>query len=147
MDLSPVTSAVSLVAKSIWHNVGGLEELDGPAVSALRRAIAEVKQRCSFIRWVTKILLSRAPPCCRRHAKPLVSAAFAVVSTHQPALGPHYNPSSLCLIYKEGTCAPAVGAGDDNDISEEYMRLLCYPFGDQAWVVCVHIGQALSPKG
>jgi hypothetical protein len=30
------------------------EELDGPAVSALRRAIAEVKQR-SFIRWVTII--------------------------------------------------------------------------------------------
>jgi hypothetical protein len=27
-------------------------------------------------------LLSRAPPCFRRHVKPLVSAAFAVVSTH-----------------------------------------------------------------
>jgi hypothetical protein len=31
------------------------EELDGPAVSALRRAIAEVKQRRSVIGWVTKI--------------------------------------------------------------------------------------------
>jgi hypothetical protein len=30
------------------------EELDGPAVSALRCAIAEVKQRWSAIGWVTK---------------------------------------------------------------------------------------------
>jgi hypothetical protein len=36
------------------------EELDGPAVIALRRAIAEVKQRWSVIGWVSKILLSRA---------------------------------------------------------------------------------------
>jgi hypothetical protein len=34
-----------------------LEELDGPAVSALRRAIAEVKQRWSVIGWLTKNLL------------------------------------------------------------------------------------------
>jgi hypothetical protein len=34
------------------------EELDGPAVSALRRVIAEVKQRWSVIGWVTKNLLS-----------------------------------------------------------------------------------------
>jgi hypothetical protein len=64
------------------------EELDGPAVSALRRAIAEVKQRGSVIGWVTKNLLSRAPPCFGRHVKPLVPAAFAVVSNHQLALGP-----------------------------------------------------------
>jgi hypothetical protein len=32
--------------------------------------------------------LSRAPPCFDRHVKPLVPAAFAVVSIHQPALGP-----------------------------------------------------------
>jgi hypothetical protein len=38
------------------------EELDGPAVSALRRAIAVVKQRWSVIRWVTKNLLSRVQP-------------------------------------------------------------------------------------
>jgi hypothetical protein len=30
------------------------EELDGPAVIALRRAIGEVKQRWSVIGWVTK---------------------------------------------------------------------------------------------
>jgi hypothetical protein len=34
------------------------EELDGRAVSALRRAIAEGKQRWSVIGWVTKNLLS-----------------------------------------------------------------------------------------
>jgi hypothetical protein len=63
-----------------------VQELDGPAV-ALRCAIAEVKQRWSVIRWVAQILLSRAPPCLGRHVKPLVPAAFAVFSTHQPALG------------------------------------------------------------
>jgi hypothetical protein len=64
------------------------EELDGPAASAFRRAIAEVKQRWSAIGWVTKNVLSRAPPCFGRHVKSLVPAAFVVVSTHQPALVP-----------------------------------------------------------
>jgi hypothetical protein len=64
------------------------EELDGPAVSALWRVIAEVKQNWSVIGWVTKILLSRAPLCFVRHVKLLVPTAFAVVSTHQSALGP-----------------------------------------------------------
>jgi hypothetical protein len=45
-----------------------------------RREIAEVKQRWSVIGWVTKNLLSRAPPCFGRHVKPLVPAAFAVFS-------------------------------------------------------------------
>jgi hypothetical protein len=64
------------------------EELDGPMASVLRRAIAEVKQRWSVMRWVNKNLLSRAPPCFGRHVKPLVSAAFTIVGTHQFALGP-----------------------------------------------------------
>jgi hypothetical protein len=72
-----------------------LEELNGPAVSALRYAIAEVNQRWSVIVWMTKNLLSRAPPCFGRHVKQRlkcsrdqrVPAAFAVVSTQQPALG------------------------------------------------------------
>jgi hypothetical protein len=34
------------------------EEVDGPAISALRRAIVEVKQRWLVIGWVTKNLLS-----------------------------------------------------------------------------------------
>jgi hypothetical protein len=63
------------------------EELDDPAVSAFRRAIAEVKQCWSVIGRVTKNLLSRAPLCFGRHVKPLVPAAFVVVSTHQSALG------------------------------------------------------------
>jgi hypothetical protein len=62
------------------------EELDSPAVSALRSAITEVKQRWSVIGWVTKNLLSRAPACFGRHVKPLVPTTFAVV-THQHALG------------------------------------------------------------
>jgi hypothetical protein len=41
-----------------------------------------------FFGGVTKDLLSRAPPCFGSHVKPLVPAAFAVVTTHQPALGP-----------------------------------------------------------
>jgi hypothetical protein len=53
--------------------------------SQLWLAIAEVKQLWLVIGWVTKHLLSLAPSCFRRL---LVPAAFAVVSTHQPALGP-----------------------------------------------------------
>jgi hypothetical protein len=64
------------------------EELDGPTVSALRRAIAEVKKRWSVIGWVTKNVLSRAPSCFGRHVKLLILAVFEVLSTHQPALGP-----------------------------------------------------------
>jgi hypothetical protein len=48
----------------------------------------EVKQHWSVIGWVTKNLLSRAPPCFGGHVKPLVTAVFAVISIHQPALGP-----------------------------------------------------------
>jgi hypothetical protein len=42
----------------------------------------------------------------------LVPAAFAVVSTHQPALGPRgFGPFSLCVIHKEGLCP---SSGDIN---------------------------------
>jgi hypothetical protein len=60
--------------KASSNHING--ELDGPAINAFQRAIAEVKKRWSVIEWVTKNLLSRGP------------AAFAVVSTHQPTLGP-----------------------------------------------------------
>jgi hypothetical protein len=53
-------------------------------VSALWRAIVKVKQR--WCGCVTKSLLGRVPPCSRRHVKRLVTAPFAVVITHQPAL-------------------------------------------------------------
>jgi hypothetical protein len=59
-----------------------------PAIIALRRVIVKVTQRWSGIGWVTKNLLSRTPLCFVGHAKPLVPAAFAVVSSHQPARGP-----------------------------------------------------------
>jgi hypothetical protein len=45
------------------------------------------------------------PPCSGRHVKPLVLAAFVVVSTYQSALGPRRLwPVPLCVIYKEGLC-------------------------------------------
>jgi hypothetical protein len=49
-----------------------------------RRAIAEAKHRSQWpvLVWVTRNLLSRAPPCFGRHVKPLVPVAFAIVSTH-----------------------------------------------------------------
>jgi hypothetical protein len=52
-----------------------LEELDGPAVSVLRRAIAEVKQRWSVIGWVTENLLSLAP-CFVRRGEPSLAPKF-----------------------------------------------------------------------
>jgi hypothetical protein len=64
-----------------------MKELDGPAISVIWRAIVEAKQRWSVIGWVTKHLLSRVTPCIGKHEKSLVLAAFAVVSTHQHALG------------------------------------------------------------
>jgi hypothetical protein len=50
--------------------------------------------------------LSRAPPCFGRQVKPLVPAAFAVVSTHWA-----YDPFSLCVIHKAGLCR---SSGDIN---------------------------------
>jgi hypothetical protein len=96
------------------------EKLDSPVVSALRLAIAEVKQRWSVL-WVTKNLLSRAPPCFGRPVKQLVPAAFAVVSTSGcwPALGPRGSgPFSLCVINKESLC-PSSG-----DINRLMMMLM-----------------------
>jgi hypothetical protein len=61
--------------------------------------IVEVKQRRSVIVWATKNLLSRSSPCFGRHVKPLVPAAFAVVSTHQPALGPGGEIWPVFLLY------------------------------------------------
>jgi hypothetical protein len=54
-----------------------------PRGQCARRTIAEPKQfsQRPVIRWVIKIFLSRAPPCFKTHVKPLVPAAFAVVST------------------------------------------------------------------
>jgi hypothetical protein len=94
---------------------GLYEEPDGPAVMVLWRVIMEVKQRWSVIRWVTKHLLSRVPPCFGRHVKPFVPAAILVV----PPTNPHwasmvdYGPISLCVIHKEGLCP---SSGDMNGL-------------------------------
>jgi hypothetical protein len=40
----------------------------------------------------------RAPPCFGRHVKPSVPAAFAVVSTHQSALGPRGGLRPVLLV-------------------------------------------------
>jgi hypothetical protein len=74
-------------------------------------AVTEFKQCWSVIGWVIKNLLSRAPPCFGRHVKPLVPAAFAVVSTHQPALGPRGGLWPVLLMCNPGRKAftPAVG--------------------------------------
>jgi hypothetical protein len=67
-----------------------IEELDGLAVSEHRRTIAEVKQCWSVIGWVTKNLLSRAPPCFRRHVKPCFKrhVKFSLCVIHKGALCP-----------------------------------------------------------
>jgi hypothetical protein len=86
-----------------------------PRGQCARRVIAEAKQHWSVIGRVTNNVLSRAPPLFGRHVKPLVPAAFAVVSTHQSALGLRrgYIPLSLWVIYeyKEGLCP---NSGDFN---------------------------------
>jgi hypothetical protein len=86
--------------------------------SALRCAIAEVKQRWSVIGWVIKKLLFQAHPCFGRLVKPMVPAAFAVVSTHPYwARVVGYGPFSICIIHKEGLC-PRSG-----DINRLMMRI------------------------
>jgi hypothetical protein len=61
MGLTPITSTVFLIAKSLQPKSISQEysrcfgELDVPAVSALRLAIVVVEQRWSIIGWVTKI--------------------------------------------------------------------------------------------
>jgi hypothetical protein len=60
------------------------EELDGPAVSALRRAIAEFKQRWSVIGWVKIYYLE----LLRASEGKLSPAAFAVIKNPPTRSGP-----------------------------------------------------------
>jgi hypothetical protein len=89
--------------KSCGSPVGEDEELDGPVVIAIRRAIAEGKQDQSLD---GKFIISSFG----RHVKPLVPAA---------PTNPHwarvvgYDPFSLCVIYKEGLCP---SSGDMNKL-------------------------------
>jgi hypothetical protein len=54
----------------------------------LRRAITEVKQCWSVIGWVTKTLLLELLRASESTLSRWSRLHFAVVSTHQPALGP-----------------------------------------------------------
>jgi hypothetical protein len=69
------------------------------AVSALRRAIAEVKQRWSVIGWVTKKLLSRASEGTLSRWSQLHLQSLAPTNTHWARVV-GYGPFSLCVIYK-----------------------------------------------
>jgi hypothetical protein len=123
------------------------EELDGPAVSALRRANAEVKQRWSVIGWVTKNLLSRASACFGRHVKPLAPASFVVVYIHRPALDPRGGlwPFLLMCIHKEGLFP---SSGDINRLmmmmmisnnKELIMPIIHREFIDNIWMLITDI--------
>jgi hypothetical protein len=63
-------------------------------------------RKLSNFGWVTKNLLSLAPPCFGRHVKPMVPVAFAVVAPTNPhwARVEGYGPFSVCVIHKEGLC-------------------------------------------
>jgi hypothetical protein len=72
---------------------------DGPDV---RHTIAEVKQRSKVGRWSGHQTFNFSSSYFGRHVKSLVPAAFAVVSTHQSALGRRvvdYGPFFLCVIH------------------------------------------------
>jgi hypothetical protein len=58
----------------------------------------KLKQRWSVIEWVAK------NPCFGRYVKPLVPAAFAVVSTHQPVLGPRGGYSPFLVGHRPSLC-------------------------------------------
>jgi hypothetical protein len=66
--------------------------------------IAKAKQRWPIIGWVTKILLSRAPSCFRRHVKPLVPADLQSLAPTNPhwVRVVAYGPFTLCVIHQEG---------------------------------------------
>jgi hypothetical protein len=86
------------------------EELDGRAVRALRRAIAEVKQRWSVIGWVTKnyyLELLRASEGTLSRWSRLHSQSLAPSNPHWARVVV-YGPFSLCVIHKEGLC-PLIG--------------------------------------
>jgi hypothetical protein len=76
-------------------------------------AIAEAKPRWSVIGWVTKNILSRAPPCFGRHVKPLARLHLQSLKPTNPhwARVVGYGPFSLCAINKEGLCS---SSGDIN---------------------------------
>jgi hypothetical protein len=104
-----ITFIMSIIYLSWFHGTGRSDVLVGPAVSALQRAIAEVKQRWSGIGWMTKIVLSWAPPCFIKHIRPLVPATFAVVAPTNPHWSRVLARSPYVWSMRKA-CAPTVGA-------------------------------------
>jgi hypothetical protein len=80
-----------------------LEELDGPVISALRRAIEKDKQHWSVIGWVTKNLLTRARPCfgstLSRWSRQYLQSLAPTNRHWARVVG--CGPFSLCVIHKE----------------------------------------------
>jgi hypothetical protein len=78
------------------------EELYGPAGSALRRAFAEVKQRCSVIEWVTKInyleFLRASEDTLSRSSRPHLQSLAPTNRHWARVVG--YGLFSLCVIHK-----------------------------------------------
>jgi hypothetical protein len=84
------------------------EELAGPAVSALRRAIAEVKQRWSVIGKIYYLELLRALEGTYSHWSRLHLQFLAPTNPHWGRVV-GYGPFSLCVIHKEGLCPSSGG--------------------------------------
>jgi hypothetical protein len=91
------------------------------ALQSMRFEVRSRKLSNVVIGWVTKNLLSRAPPCLGRHVKPLIPVIQSLAPTN-----PHwarvvsYGPFSLCVIHKEGLCP---SSGDINRLMM-YVRVL-----------------------
>jgi hypothetical protein len=79
---------------SIWYS-DGFEQLDGPCYCASE--CDRGGEAILVIGWLTKNVLSQAPPCFGRFFNPLVPAVFAIITTHQPALGPRGGLSPVLL--------------------------------------------------
>jgi hypothetical protein len=102
------------------------EELDGPTVSALRRAIAEVKEHWLVIRWLTNILLSRVHSSLEDTLSRWSRLHLQVLAPTNPhwARVVGYGPFSFCIIHKEGMC---LSSGDIHGLSfdvESFVHLI-----------------------
>ncbi|CAH0403458.1 unnamed protein product [Chilo suppressalis] len=95
---------VHVLVKALTEYILGshVEELDGAGAAIV---VAYQLSQCSVIGWVTKNLLSRTPSCIRRHVKPLVPAASAVVLA---ALAVSLAPFSAGL--GKGYSSPAIAS-------------------------------------
>jgi hypothetical protein len=115
-----------------------LKELDGPAVSALQRAIAIVKQRWSVIGWVTKNLLFWVPPCFGRHVKTLVHLLPLAPTNLHWAHVVGYGPFSLC-VHKEDLCqcgsTEEIWADDDNEFYLSIKMLFIATMGFNRFII------------